>query len=82
MRLPIFLLGFLVAVVASMALGLAAGFDSGALALFVLAVVVIVQLAYVGLVALLAAERKQSSSQSGLSTPKAPSTRVSPENDV
>lgn len=82
MRLPIFLLGFVVVVVASTALGLAAGFDSGALALFVISVVVVVQLAYVGLVALLAAERKQSTSQSGTSTPKAPSTQVSPENDV
>ena len=82
MRLPVFLVGFIVTVVASTAFGIAADFKTGKLALFVVGVVIVVQLAYVGLVALLAFQRKQSTQRRSVGTPKTHSTPVSPENDV
>ena len=80
MRLPIFLLGFAVAVVAATAIGMAAGFETGTLVAFVIAVVIVAQLAYVGLIALLAVERKRQMPDA--STPKARTSRVSRENDA
>ncbi|WP_300060400.1 hypothetical protein [uncultured Roseobacter sp.] len=82
MRLPIFLFGLGIAIVASTLLGLAAGFDSVALVIFVVIVAVVVQLAYVGLVALLAAERKHEKSRRGTSSPNATSTQASQKNEV
>lgn len=61
MRLPVFLLGFVVAFVAAIIIGRAAGFEPIALIAFVIAVVIAVQLAYVALIALLAAEHKSKS---------------------
>lgn len=82
MRLPFFLIGFVVAVAAATAFGVAAGFETGKLVLFVVGVVVVVQLAYVGLVALLAAERRQSTRRRSVVTPKTQTTQISPENDA
>lgn len=82
MRLPIFLLGFLVAVLASTALGVAVGFRTGTLVLFVIAVATVAQLAYVGLVAVLAAEQKQKTQRPGGVPRKTRSRPASPENDA
>ena len=80
MRLPIFLLGFVVAVVAATAIGLAAGFEPVELMAFVIAVVIAVQLAYVALVALLAAEHKSKSH--GAAKDKTQSAEMSGEPDA
>ena len=82
MRFPFFVIGFTIAVVASVVFGLAAGFETGKLLVLVLGVVIVVQLAYVALVAILAFHRKRSTQRRKGIKPKPHSTKVSPENDV
>ncbi len=79
MRLPIFIVGLFVAVAVSAAIGMAAGFESSQLVLFVIVVTVALQLAYVLVVALLAAEHSRKSKES---QEKAPASNVSQERDA
>lgn len=57
MRLPVFLIALVTMIFFSTILGIAAGFGLGRLTVFLVAVVVILQLAYVAFVALAAAVR-------------------------
>ncbi len=82
MRVTLFLITLFVSGVAASVLGVLAGFESATLFLFVVAVVVVTQLVYVGLVALLVAERKHEISQSGKVTRKASSKHASSESDL
>lgn len=59
MRLPVFIVGLFLSVALAAAIGYAAGFGPLKLILFCVAVAVVLQLAYVLVVALLAAERSR-----------------------
>lgn len=82
MRLPIFIAGFFVSVALAAAIGVAAGFSTGKLILFIVAVAIMLQLAYVAVVALLAANRKRRTQDTDSKAPSAPSTQVSQETDA
>ncbi|MEM1428901.1 MAG: hypothetical protein AAGG09_05550 [Pseudomonadota bacterium] len=87
MRLPVFLVGLGVVVAASVLAGTAAGFAAGTLVLFVVAAVIVAQLAYVGLVAVLArgkaAERRAQQPDEQAQRPaRVPQGQVSQEHDA
>lgn len=82
MRISVFLITLLVSGLAATVLGILAGFKAITLVLFVIAVIVAVQLAYLGLIALRVAERKHEVSQSGKVTRKASSKHASSESDL
>ncbi|MES0864707.1 hypothetical protein ABLN87_20330 [Ruegeria sp. SCPT10] len=82
MRLPIFLAGFFFSVAVAAAIGMAAGFSTGKLILFVIAVAVVLQLAYVAVVALLAANQKRKRQDEEGKTPATPTAQVPQETDA
>lgn len=57
MRLPVFVVGLLLSIAASAGVGYVVGFETTHLVLFAIAVTVVLQLAYVLVVALMAAQR-------------------------
>lgn len=82
MRFPAFLIGLAISVVGSVLLGLAFELEAGAFVIFVLAVLVIVQLAYVGLVALMAYARHRKTTQNASADKTPPAAPVTQENDA
>lgn len=82
MRISVFLISLLVSGVSATVLGILAGFETVTLVLFVIAVIVAVQLAYVGLVMLLVIERKHETSQSSNVARKASSKHAASESDL
>ena len=81
MRLPVFVVGLLLSIAASVGIGMFAGFETGQLILFVIAVTVVLQLAYVVVVALLAAERARKTQGDTEKEPNVASS-AAPETDV
>ncbi|MEO1110465.1 MAG: hypothetical protein AAFX90_21360 [Pseudomonadota bacterium] len=82
MRLPIFIAGFFFSVAVAAAIGMAAGFSTGKLILFVIAVAVVLQLAYVAVVVFLAANQKRKRQDKEGKTPSAPTAQVPQETDA
>ncbi|MEL7213954.1 MAG: hypothetical protein AAGK92_14915 [Pseudomonadota bacterium] len=82
MRFAAFLIGLILAVMGSVLLGLAFELETGALVVFVIAVLVIVQLAYVGLVALMAYARHRKTGQRASADKTRPAAPVTQENDA
>ncbi|WP_171179583.1 hypothetical protein [Ruegeria sp. HKCCD8929] len=82
MRLPIFIVGLFLSVALSALIGFLAGFKTSQLVLFVIAVAIVLQLAYVLIVALLAVERKRKTRDADGEVPTAPPSPVSQETDA
>lgn len=80
MQLPIFIAGLFLSIVLSAVVGYLAGFEAAQLILFVIAVAVVLQLAFILIVALMAAARKRK--DSAQEDQPAPSAQVSQETDV
>ena len=82
MQLPIFIAGLFLSIVLSAVIGILAGFQTPQLVLFVVATTIVLQLAFVLIIALLAVERKRKMRNTEDDAPTAPSARVSQETDV
>ncbi|NVO57335.1 hypothetical protein HW561_16190 [Rhodobacteraceae bacterium B1Z28] len=82
MQLPIFIAGLFLSIILSAVIGILAGFETPQLILFVVAITIALQLAFVLIIALLAIERKRKMRASEDETPTAPSARASQETDV